>query len=138
MRLHFHRAATNLPPMTQPLALLVYEAILPGTQLVNRLRELGYRVLVLPSAEALAETARQEKPLVAVIDLVSKQHNVPKQIADLRKHEETAHLPVIAYCPMKEKALQDSARKAGVTLLAITTGIFDQLPALLEQALEVE
>src|SRR5262245_49139849 len=32
------------PNMTEPLALVVYEKLLPGSQLVNRLQDLKYRV----------------------------------------------------------------------------------------------
>ena len=34
--------------MTQPLALVWYEKLMPGSKLVNRLQDLGYRVLTAP------------------------------------------------------------------------------------------
>ena len=39
--------------MTQPLALVVYEKLLPGTQLVNRLQDLHYRVQAVTDADTL-------------------------------------------------------------------------------------
>ena len=123
--------------MTQPLALLVYEAILPGGQLVNRLRELGYRVLILTRPLELPQVARNESPMVIVLDLVSTSVDIPGCITALRANPSTAHIPVLAFCPMKSSKLQDAARKAGANLVAISDGILEQLPALLSQALEV-
>ena len=37
--------------MTQPLALVLYEKLLPGSQLVNRLQDLNYRVQAIADAE---------------------------------------------------------------------------------------
>ena len=50
--------------MKQPLALVFYERLLPGTQLVNRLQDLHYRVQTIESAEALPEAAREAMPMV--------------------------------------------------------------------------
>ena len=37
----------------QPLALVLYEKLLPGTQLVNRLQDLNYRVQTVNDAALL-------------------------------------------------------------------------------------
>jgi PleD family two-component response regulator len=121
----------------QPLALLVYEAILPGSQLVNRLRELGYRILVLPDADSLVETATHERPMVILLDLVSEKTDMPACITALRANASTAHVPVLAFAPLEDSVLQDAARQAGATLIAISHGILEQLPALLTQVLDV-
>jgi len=121
----------------QPLALLVYEALLPGTQLVNRLRELGYRILVLPHADSLAETAAHERPMVILLDLVAEKADMPACIAALRANSNTAHIPVLAFAPLENSELQNTARAAGATLIAISDGILEQLPALLTQVLDV-
>ena len=39
--------------MTQPLALVVYEKLLPGSQLLNRLQDLNYRVQAIANADSL-------------------------------------------------------------------------------------
>jgi CheY-like chemotaxis protein len=121
-----------------PTALLVYEALLPGSQLVNRLRELGYRVQCLNSTADLTESARQEKPLIILADLVWKKADMAGAIAALRADPETEHVPILAFCPLKEKKLHQAAQKAGATLVAASDGLLDQLEVLLAQALEVE
>jgi PleD family two-component response regulator len=120
-----------------PLALLVYEALLPGSQLVNRLRELGYRVLVPDQPADLPLLAQQEMPLVILVDLLTKSTDAVGCITALRANPATAHIPVIAYCPLKQRVLQDAARKAGANLIAISDGIQEQLPALVSQVLEL-
>jgi PleD family two-component response regulator len=124
--------------MTQPLALLAYEGLLPGSQLVNRLRELGYRVLSIGPSDLLLSSARQEKPMVILVDLVSQSQDIPAIITSLRAESETAHIPIIAFCPVRDRTRQAAAQKAGATLVAASKGILEQLPELLEQALAIE
>ena len=124
--------------MTQPLALLAYEDILPGSQLVNRLRELGYRVLSIGPSDLLLSSARQEKPMIILVDLVSKTQDIPNIISSLRAEPETAHIPVIAFGPIRDRARQAAAQQAGATLVAASKAILGQLPDLLEQALALE
>ena len=123
--------------MTQPLALVFYERLLPGTQLVNRLQDLGYRVKTVHAAEALAATAETEKPLLVLADLECTKANVCDVIAQLKKNPATGHLPVIAFAPEQRAELQAAARAAG----AVVTGesaLLGQLPQLLDQALQLE
>lgn len=124
--------------MTQPLALLAYEAILPGSQLVNRLRELGYRVLCTGPSDILLSSACQEKPMIILMDLLSQAQDTLAIIRSLRAEAQTAHVPIIAFCPLKERKLQQGARTAGATLVAVSDGILEQLPALLDQALAID
>ena len=51
--------------MTQPLALVLYEKLLPGSQLVNRLQDLNYRVQTIADAASAAvlETKRDSPPV---------------------------------------------------------------------------
>jgi CheY-like chemotaxis protein len=120
-----------------PLALLAYEALLPGSQLANRLHELGYRVMVPAQPADLPALAQAEMPLVILIDLLTRTTNAASCIAALRANPATAHIPVIAFCPLKQRTLQEAARQAGASLIAISDGILEQLPALLSQVLEV-
>jgi response regulator RpfG family c-di-GMP phosphodiesterase len=83
--------------MTKPLALLVYEELLPGTQLANRLTDLGYRVHTLAPAAANIADAEREGPLVVVLDLVSKTSDPCTLIRALKDNPGTAHLPVLAF-----------------------------------------
>ena len=124
--------------MTQPLALVLYEKLLPGSQLVNRLQDLGYRVLVLPDAESLVACAEQEKPMLVLADLAATRAKVPEAIARLRQHAATSHLPVIAFADEKEGALQTAAETAGAALVVSDAAILTHLEQFLERALRLD
>src|SRR5881398_3167171 len=98
--------------MTTPLALVFYERLLPGSQLVNRLQDLGYRVQTISDVQTLVRQALQEKPLILVT--------------------------VLAFTELKNEKMQASAAAAGTTIVAGNEAILDQLPQLLDQALQVE
>jgi PleD family two-component response regulator len=124
--------------MTQPLALVVYERLLPGTQVVNRLQDLNYRVQTLGQASRLTESAEQLKPMIAVVDLVSAQENVCAALVQLKQNPATRHLPVIAFGTDKAAGLQAAALAAGATLIVSETALLSHLPQLLDQALQVD
>jgi CheY-like chemotaxis protein len=124
--------------MTEPLALVFYEKLLPGTQLVNRLQDLKYRVQTVSDADSLVECAQESKPMVVLADLISTKNNVCNAIARLKENSQTRHLPVIAFAPENEGELQKSAQFAGATLVASETAILLHLPQFLDQVLQVE
>jgi CheY-like chemotaxis protein len=124
--------------MTQPLALLLYEKLLPGSQLANRLRDMNYRVQTISDGDALATCARQEKPLIALVDLVSARQNVCAGIAQVRSNPDTQHVPIIAFAPETSSELQKSAREAGATLVVAESAILTHLSQFLDQALQIE
>jgi len=124
--------------MTTPLALVFYENLLPGSQLVNRLQDLSYRVQTISDVQTLALQARQEKPLVIVTDLASNNGDVCAVIRELKKNPETKHIPVIAFTDLRNEKLHTAATSAGTTIVAGRDAILDQLPQLLDQALQVE
>jgi CheY-like chemotaxis protein len=124
--------------MTQPLALVVYEKLLPGTQLVNRLQDLNYRVLAVTDADTLAACALQEKPMLVLVDLTSTRQNVCAAIGRLRQTPGSNHIPVIAFGPEDAADLQKSALEAGAVLAASEAAILNHLPQFLERALRVE
>jgi CheY-like chemotaxis protein len=124
--------------MTKPLALVLYEKLLPGSQLVNKLQDLNYRVYTIADAGALMDYAQQKKPLLVLVDLASSLTNVSVAIAKLKLNPDTKHLPVIAFAGEQETELQETARKAGATLVVNETAITTHLPQFLEQALHVE
>ena len=68
----------NCPRMTQPLAFLMYEELLPGSQLPNKLQDLGYRVQVLNGSEDWATRVQNEKPIVAIMELASERGKATK------------------------------------------------------------
>jgi putative two-component system response regulator len=124
--------------MTQPLALVLYERLLPGTQVVNRLQDLGYRVLTVNTGEALLDGATREKPMLVLADLVARRCNVSEAISQLRQNPATNHIPVIAFADEKDARLQASAREAGATLVVSETAVLTHLEQFLEQALRLD
>ncbi len=99
--------------MTQPLALVLYERLLPGSQIVNRLQDLNYRVQTIADPGLLVECAEQAKPLLVLADLESTRSNVSQAIGRLRQN-----LAIISfYSPCKPKAYaalgSDSLTPAG-------------------------
>jgi len=124
--------------MTQPLALVCYEKLLPGSQLVNRLQDLKYRVRPVADARLLVDCARQEKPMIVLADVVSSSHDVCGAVAQLKQHPETRHIPVIAIAPEHEADTQQAARDAGATLVVSDAAVLNHLTQFLEQALQVE
>jgi len=124
--------------MTQPLALVLYEKLLPGSQLVNRLQDLNYRVQTLADASMLTECAEQVKPLLVLADLESSKNNVCDAVKKLKQNPSTQHLPVIGIASEKAAELQSDAITAGVTLVVSDVAILNHLPQFLDQALQVE
>ena len=124
--------------MTQPLALVLYEKLLPGSQLVNRLQDLHYRVQPLTDADRLVESAEQAKPMLVLADLESTRNNVCAALARLRQNPATQHLPVIAFSGENAAEFQAAAKAAGVTLIVTDAAILGHLPQFLDQALQVE
>jgi CheY-like chemotaxis protein len=126
--------------MTKPLALVWYEKLLPGSQLVNRLQDLGYRVHVAPDIDALVGCAERERPMLVLADLVASQAKarVAEIITLLRQNPATCHLPVIAFADEKATALRTAATKAGATLVVNEAAILTHLQQFLDQALQVD
>jgi len=122
--------------MTTPLALVFYEALMPGSQLVNRLQDLGYNVVVHTEASTLVEQAKECKPFLLVMDLAS-QNDLNAVLRHLRQTPETAHVPVLAFTKDGQEARRLAAHEAGATLVAGDAAMLAHLPQLLEQVLEV-
>ena len=111
---------------------------MPGSQLVNRLQDAGYRVQTVPGPDSLVASAEQEKPIIVLADLASTHAKVPDVIARLRQNTATSHIPVIAFADEKEADLQTAARDAGATLVVNDAAILTHLQPFLEQALRVD
>lgn len=124
--------------MTQPLALVVYEKLLPGTQLVNRLQDLNYRVQAVTNADTLVTCAEEEKPMLVLADLTSTHQDVCSAIGQLRRNPGTSHIPIITFGPETAVDLLQAALAAGAALATSEAAILSHLPELLEQALRIE
>ena len=127
--------------MTTPLALIFYENLLIGNQLINRLRDLGYRAKPVRDLTKLPQLAAEEKPLVVVTELAGLADRVCAAVRAVRAQAATPHVPVLAIqSPTKKRAdkkVAEAARAAGVTLVASKSAYLAQLPQLLEQVLEL-
>jgi CheY-like chemotaxis protein len=122
--------------MTQPLALVFYEKLMPGSQLVNRLQDLNYLVRVVNDLASFQESARAEGPLLAIVDLAGGGA-VCRAIAELKADAATQHIPIIAFAGEQATELQAAAQMAGATLVVGEAAIANYLPQLLNQALQV-
>jgi CheY-like chemotaxis protein len=124
--------------MTSPLAVLCYEKLLPGSQMVTRLEDMAYRVKVLNDSSQLAEVAQRSKPMVVLVDMVSRDHDVATAITSLRAGAETSHIPVLAFAALDNESGQEAARSAGANMVASEEAILNQLPSLLNHVLELK
>ena len=122
--------------MTEPLALVVYEKLLPGSQLVNRLQDLKYRVQSLNDPQGLVETAEEQKPMLLIVDLDFRQGDVNGAILKLRQNPSTAHIPVLAFSA-KELSSEPSG-SSGVTLVVSEAAILNHLQQCLERVLQLD
>lgn len=123
--------------MTSPLAILCYEKLLPGSQMVTRLEDLAYRVEVLNDSSRLVAVAEQSKPMVVLVDMASERHDVASAITSLRAGEDTSHIPILAFTAKDDDRSQETARVAGANLVASEEAILNQLPSLLDHVLEI-
>ena len=123
--------------MTTPLAIVFYESLLPGSQLVNRLQDLGYRVVSHTQSASLVAQAKELRPFLVVIDLTSQRSDLCVIIRQLKQGPETSHIPVLAFARDSQEDLRERARAAGATLVAGDVAILAHLPELLDHVLEV-
>lgn len=124
--------------MTKPLAIVFHETLLPGSQIANRLTDLGWRVKSVNIAANVAALVRREMPMVLIAELALRHGDFCGVIRELKEDLTIAHVPVLGYSSQNNQKLQDDAIAAGARLVAASSAILDQLPQLLEHALAVE
>ena len=123
-------------PALKPLALLCCSNSLLGGQLTGRLQDMGYRVQTVHDPATLQEQCESQKPLVLLAEVFDRP-GACDDIARGKKSSTTSHIPVLAFSVSHDKALQEAAMKAGVSLLAGNAVILEHLPQLLDQALQL-
>ena len=123
--------------MTQPLIVLAYEKLLPGSQLVNRLEDQGYRVKSVSDVGLVLGTIEKEKPLLIIVDMEPTFEKVSTVIAQLTSHTATAHIPIIALTFPGNEQAEQAAREAGARLVVGDSAILAHLDQFLQQALEI-
>ena len=119
--------------MTQPLALLLYEKLLPGTQLKNRLQDMGWRVHTLHEGSALTPAAEEHKPVIILVDMASNAESVSEGISQLRGNSSTTHIPIIAFGG--DEISQAAATNAGANLVVSDAAVLQHLGQFIDQAL---
>jgi CheY-like chemotaxis protein len=123
--------------VTQPLAIVFYEKLLPGSQLVNRLQDLNYRVQSVTDPAVLLATIQTEMPMLVLADLATRADLV-QLIGELKANPATNHIPVIAFADEKALAVMAAAQAAGAALAVSEAALTSYLPQLLNQALHIE
>ena len=124
--------------VTLPLALVFYEDLIPGSQLVNRLQDSQYRVQAVSKLDQLTACAASVGPMLIFADLVSKSGDVCEIIRKLRDNPATAHIPIIGFADDSEAELQAAGKAAGATLVVADSAILAHLTQFIERALQVE
>lgn len=126
--------------MAQPLALVFYERLLPGQPLINRLRDLDYRVRALDAPGEVLTAAAHERPMLLFLELGVHAAEVCAVIRKLRSSGDTAHIPVFVWPghldrPARQQAVRE-AQVAGAAVLSPGPQMIEQLPELIAQSLD--
>jgi len=122
--------------VTQPLALIFYKKLLPGSTLANRLRDLNYRVHAASDLAELVAVAQSEGPMVLLMDVSAEGGESVEAVRQLRSDSKTAHVPILAFAEDEQR--QEAARTAGATLAASDAAMASHFEQLLEQVLRLD
>ena len=122
--------------VTQPLALIFYRKLLPGSTLANRLRDLNYRVHAATSLAELVTVAQTEGPMVVLLEVGAEDGDAIEALQKLRKDAKTSHLPILVFA--EDEHHQASARAAGATLATNEEAVNSHFDQLLEQVLRLD
>src|ERR1035437_4523599 len=95
---------------------------MPGGQLVNKLQDMNYRVQTVNDPALFLLRARDERPLLAIVDLAGGDA-VCDAIAALKTGGATGHISVIAFAVEGATQVMEAAQRAGVTLVVSETTI---------------
>jgi CheY-like chemotaxis protein len=121
----------------QPLAIVYYERLMPGSQLVIKLQDISYRVLTLNKPDLLAPSAGREMPMIIFTEL-GAGNEVPSAIEKIKADPATSHIPIISFAPDNAPAPLAAAQKSGANLAVSDSVLLNHLPQLIDQALQVE
>ena len=121
----------------QPLAIVFYERLMPGSQLVNKLQDISYRVLTLNKPDLLAPSAGREMPMIVFAEL-GAGNDVLSAIEKIKADSATNHIPVIGFASDNSPAPLAAAQKSGANLAVSDSVLLNHLPQLIDQALQVE
>jgi PleD family two-component response regulator len=123
--------------MAEPLALVLYPKILPGTQLVNRLQDLRYRVQSVTHKDDLSALAEQLKPMLLIVDLDFEREATAGMVTRLRQNPATNHIAIIGVTDQEGLVRTVQPADSGPNLIVTESAILNHLPQCLERALEI-
>ena len=129
-------SARHPDAVTQPLALIFYQKLLPGSTLANRLRDLNYRVHAAKDPGELVAVAQDEGPMVVLVDVSGEGDEICDAVRRLRSNDKTVHVPVLAFADDERR--QELARAAGATMAAGDAALNTHFEQLLEQVLRLD
>lgn len=121
--------------MTMPLALICFENLVRANQLLNRLRDQGYRTREV-GVQDLCAAAETDKPFLILLEASGGSDRSMAALKKIRENEATSHIPVLAVT--SKTNFSDKLLEAGATLVASDAALLDQLPHLLNHILEVD
>ena len=110
---------------------------MPGSQLVNRLQDLNYRVRAVHNLVDLADKVYRDAPMLVIADLAA-QGDVCGVIEKIKADPATAHVPIISFAPDNRMNLLTAAQKARANQSVIESVLLNHLQSILEQALQLE
>jgi CheY-like chemotaxis protein len=122
--------------VTQPLALIFYRKLLPGSTLANRVRDLNYRVHAAANLAELVIVAQTEGPMVILLEVGAESGDTIEALRKLRSDSRTSHVPILVFA--EDEQHQASARAAGATLATSEEAVNSHFDQLLEQVLRLD
>lgn len=122
--------------VTQPLALVFYQQLMPGSVLCNKLLDLGYRVEAVHELSDLDAKAQGSGPMMVLVDLTGAADKVSGALSRLKREPATQHLPLLAFGGSESE--QAAALASGARLAVGERALLEHLPGLLEELLRVD
>jgi CheY-like chemotaxis protein len=122
--------------VTQPLALIYYQKLLPGSTLANRLRDLNYRVHVAGKPQELASVSGADGPMFLLVDVNLGSGELCQITQNIRQDPKTSHLPILAFA--EDESVQAQVLAAGATVAASDVAVVTHLEELLERLLRID
>lgn len=87
--------------------------------LVFQLQRFGYKVIEATDGYEAVEKALAERPDLIIMDLGLPGMNGIEATVNIKQHDETANVPVIAYTAWVSQLYKEAALKAGITVYLV-------------------
>ncbi len=129
---------SNIGTRTKPVVLVVFERLVPGSQLVQRLEKLDFDVKTIRDASEMLAAAKELKPLLLMVDLYSSIVDICSCIRQIKSDPATKHLPIIAFSQDIKPDWEKEAASAGARFVLPGQALLMHLEGIIDQALEIE